>query len=110
MNPYQTFWGVEPMPFKPSKIFPMDTFDNWTYEVIEKESDKNFDFINEFLDLIEPHLTELKKLDISTNDILIWKLYEYQGQCAMEFHPSEMKRLGEFGIHLNIDCWESDEK
>ena len=30
---------------------------------------------------------------------------EYDQQCGMEFHPQEMVRLGQNGIHLNIDCW-----
>ena len=70
--------GVKPRSFEASKMFPTDTFSDWTYEVIEKDDDDSFDFINKFLDLIEPHLTELKKLDVTTNDILIWKLYEYE--------------------------------
>lgn len=32
-------------------------------------------------------------------------LYEYDQQFGMEFHPQEMERLGQNGIHLNIDCW-----
>jgi hypothetical protein len=99
---------VTPMSFEPSKMFPVDTYSDWTYEIIEREEDNYYDFINEFLNLIEPNLNELKKIGITVSDILIWKLYEYQGQCAMEFHPKEMKRLGELGIHLNIDCWESN--
>ena len=100
--------GVAPMPFEPSKMFPVDTYSDWTYEVIERDEDNHYDFINEFIDLIEPKLAELDKIGITVKDILIWKLYEYQHQCAMDFHPEEMKRLGEIGIHLNIDCWESN--
>ena len=40
-----------------------------------------------------------------THKILFWMLYEYDQQCSMEFHSQEMKRLGESGIHLNIDYW-----
>ncbi len=96
--------GVEPMPFEPTKMFPEQTYDNWTFG-LQEQGDEYIDFVNEFLDLIEPNLSKLEKLDISKDDILIWKLYEYEHQCAMEFHPQEMKRLGELGIHLNIDCW-----
>ncbi len=99
--------GVEPMEFQPSKMFPEETYDDWTYEIQEAENEYK-DFINIFLDLIEPKFSELKELGISKKDILIWKLYEYEHQCAMEFNPQEMKRLGEIGIHLNIDCWENE--
>jgi hypothetical protein len=69
------------------------------------EEDEYIDFINIFLDLIEPNMTKLKELNISIEDILIWQLYEYEHQCALSFTPQEMKRLGDLGIHLNIDCW-----
>ena len=28
----------------------------------------------------------------------------------MEFHSNELKRLGDSGLHLNMDCCESNEK
>lgn len=102
--------GVAPKAFQPSKLFPVQTYDSWMYQIVEHDEEPTIDFINVFLDLIEPNLEKLKELGISKNDILIWLNYEYQHQCAMEFHPQEMKRLGEFGIHLNIDCWENQEE
>jgi len=42
---------------------------------------------------------------VARNEILFWMLYEYDQQCGMEFHPQEIIRLGQSGIHLNIDCW-----
>lgn len=106
-NSISEILGVEPEPFKPSKMFPIETYDDWTYEVTENEDDDYFDFINDFLDIIEPNLDKLAALGVSTNNILIWKLYEYNEQCAMSFNPHEMKRMGDLGIALNIDCWES---
>lgn len=76
----------------------------WFYRVTEDEEGPSFDFINNFLDIIEPNYTELTKLGVTKDDILFWLVYEYDQQCAMEFHPQEMKRLGESGIGLNIDC------
>ncbi len=77
----------------------------WTYEVETRDEDDYFDFINKFLDILEPKFGDLEKIGVTKNDILFWLLYEYDQQCAMEFHPQEMKRLGVSGIHLNIDCW-----
>lgn len=50
----------------------------------------------------------LDAINISSADILFWLVYGYQAQCAMEFHPMELLRLGESGIHLNIDCFEEN--
>jgi hypothetical protein len=78
----------------------------WSYAV--DESADNFDFINIFLDKLEPNFDELKKLGVTKDDITFWLLYEYEQQCGMEFSPNEMKRLGDNGITLCIDCWQTD--
>lgn len=81
-------------------------YDLWTYEISEDEDDAPSHFIDAFLNLLEPKFEALNELGIKREHILFWLLYEYDSQCAMEFHPDEMKRLGESGIHLNIDCWQ----
>ena len=73
----------------------------WEYEVITNEEDEYFNFINNFLDILNPKLIDLEKLGVIKENILFWLLYEYNQQCAMEFNPQEIKRLGESGIHLN---------
>lgn len=82
-----------------------ERFCTWMYMVIETDTDQSFDFIRNFLDILEPKFGELETLGITRDKILFWMLYEYDHQCGMEFHPQEMKRLGQSGIHLNIDCW-----
>jgi hypothetical protein len=86
-----------------------DRYSSWMYMVTESDTDPYFDFINFFLDILEPKFSELKKLGVTRDKILFWILYEYDQQCAMEFHPQEMARLGQSGIHLNIDCWQQSE-
>lgn len=80
----------------------------WTFEKEDNENDDMpyFDFINNFLDLLEPRFEQLEMLGIKRADITFWHLYEYDQQCGMEFHPKEMKRLGASGIVLCIDCWQ----
>lgn len=78
----------------------------WTYEVDTNDDDEYFDFINQFLDILEPKFIDLEHFGVTKDDIIFWINYEFDQQCAMEFHPKEMKRLGESGIHLNIDCWQ----
>lgn len=87
-----------------------DRYSSWMYVVTQTETDPNVNFINIFLDILEPKLNELEKLGITRDKILFWILYEYDQQCSMEFHPQEMKRLGQSEIHLNIDCWTNDIK
>lgn len=82
-----------------------DRYSSWMYMVTEAETDPYFDFINSFLDILEPKFGDLEKLSVTRDKILFWMLYEYDQQCGMEFHPQEMTRLGQSGIHLNIDCW-----
>ena len=61
---------------------------------------------------IEYSMTKIKQAakglipGISREDISIWVLYEYEGQCNMEYDPESMKKLGESGILLCISCWE----
>ena len=78
----------------------------WIYTKEVNETEPYFDFINEFMDLVEPNLSKLQELGIHRSDISIWKLYGYDQQCNMEFDPQRMKRLGDNGITLCISCWE----
>ena len=80
----------------------------WCYEVVEEESDNYFDFINNFLDLLDGKYQDLTKIGIQKDDISIWRIYEYFGQCNMEFDPVRMKRLGDNEITLCITCYEVD--
>ncbi|MCU7617185.1 hypothetical protein NZ698_08245 [Chryseobacterium sp. PBS4-4] len=97
--------GVKPIVFDESKH---EEFETWTYQLTQKEKDKPIDFINMFLDILEPNFVALKKLDIEKSDILFWLVYEYKHQCNMEFHPKEMLRLGNSEICLNIDCFDEN--
>ena len=51
---------------------------------------------------------KLESIGISREDISIWVLYEYEGQCNMEYDPVSMKKIGENGIVLCISCWEKE--
>jgi hypothetical protein len=91
--------GVEPV--------QEDEYGVWTYLVEEQEESPSFDFINRFLDLLEPHFEKLKEVGVTKDDLLFWLLYEYEYQCALGFSPQELHRLGVSGIALNIDSWEA---
>lgn len=78
----------------------------WSYEVEVNDEDNSYDFINNFLNILEPKFDGLDKIQITKNDITFWFLYEYDQQCNIEFNPKEMKRLGENEITLCISCWE----
>jgi hypothetical protein len=84
---------------------------NSYWELSIKESSKFYNCaINYFLDLLEKNKKELKDNGITSEDISIWYLYEYEGQCNMEFYPNDLKRLGENEITFCISCWEKDNK
>ncbi|WP_333601322.1 hypothetical protein [Flavobacterium sp.] len=77
----------------------------WWYKVEQNESDEYFDFINQFLNILETKYSDLEKLNIKRDDITIWMIYEYDDQCNMAFDPQRLKRIGENGITLCISCY-----
>ena len=97
--------GVKPTEFE-SKNNLTDLYSLWTYCVDEEDEAPYYDFINNFLNIIEPKFAELKTIGIKKKHITFWMNYEYDQQCGMEFHPKEMKRLGKSGIVMCIDCWQ----
>jgi hypothetical protein len=104
LNSVTNLLGLKPTETEDDKS-STDRYSSWMYMVTENDTDPCFDFINAFLDILEPKFSDLEKLGVTRDKILFWMLYEYDQQCAMEFHPQEMARLGQSGIHLNIDCW-----
>ena len=80
--------------------------EDWYLEVVQKEDDPPFRFIDYFLSLLEGKYERLESIGISREDISIWVLYEYEGQCNMEYDPVSMKKIGENGIVVCICCWE----
>ena len=80
---------------------------DWGIEIIQ--SDENFSgILVYFLSLLECKYVKLESIGISREDISIWVLYEYEGQCNMEYDPVSMKKIGENGIVLCISCWEKE--
>ena len=80
---------------------------DWGIEIIQ--SDENFSgILVYFLSLLEGKYEKLESIGISRENISIWILYEYEGQCNMEYDPESMKKLGESGILLCISCWEKE--
>jgi len=77
----------------------------WGYKLnIENHGYANF--IDTFLKVLSGNYDALEKIGIERDDISIWVIYEYEGQCNFEFSPLEMKKLGENGITLCISCYE----
>lgn len=72
----------------------------------ENVDDEYIDFITTFLDILEGKYEELEKIGIQRNNIVIFVLYRYYGQCNTEFEPEQLARLGINGIRLCISCWE----
>ena len=61
-------------------VTPMETagYGVWTYSISVNYDEPYFDFINVFLDLLEPKLDELAKLGILRENIILWLLYKYE--------------------------------
>ncbi|GGH14687.1 hypothetical protein FAZ19_07245 [Sphingobacterium alkalisoli] len=83
-----------------------ESYKVWGYGLQHDDQDPPIDYINIFLDILEPNFDKLKKIGINRDDISIWRIYEYKEICSMEIAPQETKRLGDNGITLCIDCFE----
>jgi len=79
----------------------------WQLGIVQKENDKYIPFISYFLSILKGKYEALEKIGITRDDISVWKLYEYEGQCNMEFSPEDMYNLGKEGIVLCVSCWEN---
>lgn len=88
-------------------VIPNNNDNGWMYEVIEGKNDPHFNFIKEFTTIIEGKMKELHSLGIRKEDITVWMIYEYEGQCNMEFHPEDMWSLCKHGISLCVSCYEA---
>ncbi|MET4105139.1 hypothetical protein [Hymenobacter sp. UYP22] len=97
--------GVAPEPWE-KHWFSAEEPDSWSYLVISNEEAPYFDFINVFLDLLEPKLDALLQLGVEKANISLSLTYQYTHQCALGFDAQEMLRLGQSGLGLSIDCHE----
>ena len=80
---------------------------DWQIELLEGENDPHVDFVDVFLGLLKDNFEALEGIGISRDDIAIWVLYEYDGECNLTFHAADLMRLGEAGIDLCVSCWQS---
>ena len=90
------------------EVEPNVPIGNWEYEIIEKDTDPPVDFIQVFMEILEPRIDRLLELGITRDDISVWLLYEYEDQCNMEFSPAQMSRLAQNEITLCISCYQME--
>ena len=79
-------------------LFFESTEDELIFTVVEDEDDNYYDFINNFLDILEGKYENLLELNVTKKDITFWFIYEFYGQCNLEFNHERMKRIGEVRI------------
>lgn len=85
---------------------PNELSKGWIIEV-ESSENKYYDYINNFLDILEGNYEQLRNIGVARNDISIWVIYEYNQQCNFEFIPKDLKRLGDNEISLCVSCYEA---
>ena len=78
----------------------------WELQLIEKEEDEYIPFIDYFLSILEGKYNQLEEIGITRDDISVWMIYEYDGQCNMEFSPKDMYNLGKEGITFCVSCYD----
>ncbi len=80
-------------------------YNSWIYKVIIDYNEEYFDFINKFMDILEPRLAALDAIGIDRSQISIWFEQDYKAQNNFEFEPSKLKRLGDNGIALCLSVY-----
>jgi hypothetical protein len=83
---------------------------DWSFELRESPNDPPTRFVDIFLGLLADKFGALEEIGVSRDNIAVWLLYEYDGQCNIEFQPDDLRMLGEAGITLCISCWETAEE
>jgi hypothetical protein len=78
----------------------------WELQLIEKDEDEYIPFIDYFLAILESKYDQLEEIGVKRDDISIWLIYCYDGQCNMEFSPQEMYSLGKEGITFCVSCYD----
>lgn len=98
--------GQQPQEYKQPHFEKSNIPSTWWIQLNQDEEVSPIDFINVFMDLLEPNFEKLNEIEIRNNDIVIWLVYEYDKQCSMEFDSEELERIGRNSITLCIDCLE----
>ena len=80
---------------------------SWARELHEEADDTSVPFAEIFLEELGGKFEELRTIGVGRSDITIWLLYEYEGQCNLEFSPAELARIGNAGLSFCISCWET---
>lgn len=83
-----------------------DVSGGWTIDI--DVNGEYVDFINYFLEILDGKYEKLQEIGIERNNISIWMIYGYDQQCNMEFHPENLKKLGDNGIVLCVSCYQVD--
>lgn len=81
----------------------------WVIEVAEADDDPPYDYVNEFIGIVEGRYEELQAIGVSRADVSVWVLYEYEQQCNIELRPADMEKLGKNGVTWCLSCWEQDQ-
>jgi hypothetical protein len=93
-------------------IDPSESFENtsrvadnsdWTYEVIEYEGEPEFDFINEFLNILEDKYSRLEQLGITEKSIQFDCTYINEVETSLIFDKDSLIRLEEHDILLSVN-------
>lgn len=80
-------------------------YSSFSYRVVLDEIEGYFDFINTFMDILEPNLHHLDVIGIKREWITIWYEKDHEAQNNFEFEPQDLKRLGDNGIKLCISVY-----
>lgn len=77
----------------------------WQFRIEDEE--ESMYYMHFLMDLLKNKYADLLKIGVERDVISIWRLYEYDQQCNMEYSPSILKRMADNGVTFCISCWDS---
>ena len=80
-----------------------EKYDNcWKIDIKATKNKSYWEVLNTLIDLVEKNIPKLQLEGIEKDDITLWMLCEFSGQCNLEFNPKTLERIGNNGITFCI--------
>lgn len=81
-------------------------YDNsWSIDINATKKKSYWEVLNTLIDLVENKIPALQLEGIQKDDVTLWLICGFSGQCNLEFNPKTLERIGNNGITFCISCY-----
>ncbi len=82
---------------------------NWIYFISIDEDGDWVDFYDVFYNILKDKIQILdEELKINKDQINIWLVLEYEGQCNFEINPNDLAKLSSLEVTLCVSCYQGN--